>query len=87
VNGSLKQLEIMALKVAAHVNMKKKTSKKPVAKKRAYRVVMPRAKKSNGTKILLALWVGLSLVQSVVIYDVYQDQFKEVANMVMAYAS
>lgn len=65
----------------------KKRSKKPVAKKRAYRVVMPKAKKSNGGKILLALWVGLALVQSVVIYGVYGDQFKEVADMVIAYAS
>jgi len=67
--------------------MKKKTSSKKVAKKRAYRVVMPKAKKSNGMKVLLAMWVGLALVQSVMIYVAYGDQFKEMTDMVMAYAS
>lgn len=65
----------------------KTTKKKKVAKKRAYRVVMPKAKKSNFMKVLLVMWVSMSVVQSAVIYVAYQDQFNEVADMVMAYAS
>lgn len=62
-------------------------AKKKVAKKRAYKVVMPKAKKSNGMKVLLAMWVGLALVQSVMIYMAYGDQVKEMTAIVMAYAS
>jgi len=48
---------------------------------------MPKAKKSNFMKVLLVMWVSMSVVQSAVIYVAYQDQFNEVADMVMAYAS
>lgn len=66
---------------------KKKVSKKPVAKKRAYRVVMPGRKKSNSTGLLLAMWVVMAVAQFMVLMAAFPDHFKEVADMVMAYAA